>query len=191
MTIRYLVEKEDILTMMTRCTMICGVVLLGLCGCRDKSGLSPRKNTAVTSSGSNKGTITLPGPYSSPGSEYQLMITLGPADTIVRYTVHHTGTGVKVVDSDAGSDSSRWYFVWGHDDTLWVYSGDIGSSVWVPADGAWSRHNLTLDSPFLKRVPAAFYANMSPGTKKWYGSRIKVVTPATQSASGEESGSGE
>jgi hypothetical protein len=118
--------------------------------------------------------IASPGSYPSDNGDYELLVAVDP-QRIVQYEVVETETESTEFKDNAGSDYSRWYFYWADDDTLWVYSGDIGTFVWHEADGKWTRDTLDLKSPFLKRVPRAFYDRLSSSDKKHYGSRVNVV----------------
>jgi hypothetical protein len=153
------------------------LILTGF-GCRDNSATGAGKKARGDTAPLTANVISNTGTYYSVSGQYELQITI--ANGIVHYAVRSADTGGQLFVDNAGSDYSRWYFVWADDDTLWVYSGDLGSAVWEVKSGKWTRHGLTLSSPFLKRMPRPFYDNMGSSLRDWYAHRISVDSPSSQ-----------
>jgi hypothetical protein len=55
-----------------------------------------------------------------------------------RIRVEDAAGGTVLAPPDRWSPRHRTYILWGEGDRVWVWSADVGTSVWEPADGGWS-----------------------------------------------------
>ena len=121
------------------------LLALALLGCTPSSTVTPTN------------LITNPGKFASPGGSRELVISAG-AGSLIQYKIIHRPTQNEFVPDRAFSDAMRWAFCWEGDDTLWVHSSDIGTSVWkIGSDGAFSQHWIEADTSVGHSVPRVLY----------------------------------
>jgi hypothetical protein len=109
------------------------------------------------------GVIDQHGTYSLSPSGNVLSVT-EDAGGVVQYVVRDP-RGNLLIQDNAGSKYSRWYFVWSDENELWVYSGDIGSVVWLPQDGYSKTTIMNQRTDLIRAMPAAFVEYASPTQK--------------------------
>jgi hypothetical protein len=99
-------------------------------------------------------TVSPGAPHTSPSGHYRLVI-FDDQDA-----GGYPTQGLRVEDS-AGrtvlAPPQRWsprhrlYFLWGEGDRVWVYSGDVGTSIWEPAGDTW--HEIDYANQQGRRPP--------------------------------------
>jgi len=85
--------------------------------------------------------IALPGsPATSPSGAYRLIViddTDAEGYPIQGFRVEDAnGRGVLAPD-ERWSTRHRLYMLWGDEDSVWVYSSDVGTSIWIRSDNTW------------------------------------------------------
>lgn len=105
------------------------------------------------------------GTYKCPSVSAKLDIWVD-ASAIVNYKLTDDKSGNLILSGNAGSKFSRWYLLFSTDAWLWVYSGDVGSHVWIlQSDGHYKRALLADDKKLIKKMPAPFFKAL-PNTQK-------------------------
>ncbi|MGN6711386.1 hypothetical protein [Anaerocolumna jejuensis] len=101
-----------------------------------------------------KDLATVSYPVTSPSGKYQLVIK----EEIVDGTKHNKFDIFKISDGKPGTSAifsskvlfrtrDTLYFLWGDNDSVWVYSGDLGTFFWErAADKTWKKHDYTEDN---------------------------------------------
>ena len=85
----------------------------------------------------------------SPSQEYSLEMDEYFSDNVTGFSfvVRSTSDNEEVYRSD---DFYRLrdvtYLLWGDNDTIWVYSGDVGTLYWEKTSDGWSKNDYTKDT---------------------------------------------
>ena len=130
-----------------------GALLLAVtmvaCQTRAESGEDPHPNM---SHGENPSFATPDNPVSSPSGEFVMEIEPGFEGEVYINRFHVlTEAGETVfVATRAYRTRDRLYFCWDDSDNIWVYSGDVGTSVWVKDELVW-----TEEAPGTRAMPPA------------------------------------
>jgi len=120
----------------------------------------------VATSAANGGVVREAGTYHVDSLSADLAIEI--RDHIVHYRIVTRDGRVLLQSTDRPSSRHRWFILW--DNTggrLWVYSGDIGTSVWLPNDeGQFERVSLTGKSELINDIPDRFFEAMPESAQK-------------------------
>lgn len=131
-------------------------LLAGVAGCSRQEQPAPNGSGATVDS-----------PFQSPSGSYTLQVHEEPGDGAPNqfFTISDASGSVVYTAAERFSQRHRTYFVWGDNDTVWVYSGDVGTYVWQPtADPAvWTSQSYResgLPAPqVLKDLRPNYYDN--------------------------------
>lgn len=85
--------------------------------------------------------IALPGsPSTSPSGTYRLSV-FDDADAdghpMQGFRIEDASGRVVLAPDERWSTRHRLYMLWGDDDSVWVYSSDVGTSIWIRSGSAW------------------------------------------------------
>jgi hypothetical protein len=113
------------------------------------------------------GIIDQPGTLPSPSGRYKLETWIDP-NKIVQYRVVDTKSNREVLRDNAGSTYSTWYACWGKQQSVWFYSGDIGTSVWIIDASGQAREAMIWRGELaaMDLMPQMFYNASSSNTKQ-------------------------
>jgi hypothetical protein len=79
-------------------------------------------------------------PKLSPSGKYRLLVfddRDAGGNPSRGFRVEHRDGQEILAPSERWSLRHRLYFLWGEGDRVWVYSGDVGTSIWEWSDGMW------------------------------------------------------
>ena len=98
----------------------------------------------------------------------RLDIWRDPEQATIDYQLVDPSLDNVLLRSSAGSSFSRYFFVCDDESWLWVYSGDVGSSVWrLQGDGTYVQSALKAESPDLvRRMPDVFFEALPHSLKE-------------------------
>lgn len=110
--------------------------------------------------------VATPGsPKISPSGQYKLVVFEAKdrgGFPMNGFRIEDLSGNVLFTSEQHWSTRHRLYFLWDAENRVWVYSSDVGTSIWELADGRWQRKDhdaqAGLKPPdFLKRaVPRQF-----------------------------------
>lgn len=108
-------------------------------------------NTALD----NQGDFILPEGY---------LIHISDRNGFVSYDLFDGNNNSLINSSNSFRSVQSWFFVWGRNHALWVYSGDIGTKVWMTAaNGHYEESNLT--ALLCQQSPTEFKNDLPRSTK--------------------------
>lgn len=93
----------------------------------------------------------------SPSGAYMLEMITENIDGIHSFSfcIKETNRSTVVFESeDYYRARDTYYLLWGEDDTVWVYSGDLGTFYWEKHDNEWSKKSY-YDNREIVNVPEA------------------------------------
>ena len=116
----------------------------------------------------SKGTTTVPsdlitsrGKFLSPNGTYELVVGKS-SKSLIDYKIIRIASTDEFTPEHLFSDIMRWAFYWENDTTLWVYSSDIGTSVWKGApDGTFSEERVGRKPELIPSIPQELYDYLS------------------------------
>jgi len=87
----------------------------------------------------------------SPSGQYKLQIKTTEEDgikfnffVIAKMEISEDKYNVVFESNDKFRVRDRLYFLWGNDDSVWVYSGDLGTFYWTKASNdTWIKHSYS------------------------------------------------
>lgn len=101
--------------------------------------------------------ITGRGQFKSPKGTYDLLIG-SKENSLVDYKIIRTETSEEFTPLQLFSEAMRWAFYWENDKTLWVFSSDIGTSVWkMKSDGKLSQEWVGRNPKLIESIPQELY----------------------------------
>lgn len=91
------------------------------------------------------------------------------ADGLLYYSIRRSDGGELVKSNRGMSSFSRWYMQWNSSTSqLWVYSGDIGVSVWLMNASGLYHEIIIRDKVFVKDMPSEFHSRLPHSLRtKW------------------------
>ena len=112
--------------------------------------------------------ITQRGSFPSPSGSYQLVIGT-KSRSLVDYKIVNVATKQEFAPEHHFSDAMRWAACWQKGDVLWIYSGDIGSSVWRrDTKGVFTEESLADKPELIRAIPAELWSFMPSSLKiRW------------------------
>jgi hypothetical protein len=110
--------------------------------------------------------ITSRGTFMSPSGTYQLVIS-SRSKSFVDYKIINVATKEEVAPKNLFSDVMRWAAYWEDDNTIWVYSSDIGTSVWRQnSKEGFSQEWLGERPELVSRIPAELWSFMPSSLRR-------------------------
>lgn len=148
------------------------IVAMGLAlGC----SRSPAHPPATVARGAGQTIVDGAGTYALAPGDVTLTISLRPAGSgdVVEFALRDAATGNTLASGDAGNNAMRWFLFWSSSRELWVYSGDLGTTVWREAgDGRYESTNVASDESLIRRMPARVFAELPESSQeRWAESR--------------------
>lgn len=139
--------------------VVCGMLVAGGCG---RTRNTPGGGSATTP-------ITSPGTYRMTGAG-QLVVRVDSAG-IVRFKVIAPDGRTLTEPDDRPSAYSRWILCSDDRDRVWLYSGDIGTFVWIPSGGTYERQ-LVNDTKLVAEVPEPLFQALPESLRaQWKAAR--------------------
>lgn len=100
--------------------------------------------------------IVKTGTYTIPGGGHLQVLEEGRA---ISYVLTGPNDATLLRSVNAFNATQRWYMAFGQDGSLWVYSGDVGTSVWsISEDGGFME--LPMTTELCKHSPSIFRLNL-------------------------------